>query len=118
MGNRALSKKKQNYFSYGCYRVIRWLVWLFYPKMKVTGTEHLPEEACIIVGNHGQMNGPICAELYIPKKRAIWCAYHLSPLDFLLTIKNSHKRILIVFKHTRVRILIIFKSTHKRTFAF
>lgn len=77
MGNRALSKKKQNNFSYGCYRVIRWLVWLFYPKMKVTGTEHLPEEACIIVGNHGQMNGPICAELYIPKKRAIWCAYQM-----------------------------------------
>ena len=51
------------------YRIIKWLIWLFYPKMKVMGQEHLPEEPCIIVGNHTQMNGPICAELYCPDKQ-------------------------------------------------
>ena len=56
------------------YRIIKWLIWLFYPKMKVMGQEHLPEEPCIIVGNHTQMNGPICAELYCPGKHYTWCA--------------------------------------------
>ena len=66
-------EKKRNWFSYGCYRVIRWLVWLFYPKMKVAGAENLPEDACIVVGNHTQMNGPICGELYFPGERTTWC---------------------------------------------
>ena len=56
-----------------CYRVLRWLVWLFYPKITVEGLEHLPEGPCLLVGNHAQMNGPIIGELYIPGKRAIWC---------------------------------------------
>jgi len=69
-----IKEKKKNGLSYGCYRVVRWLVWLFYPKIKVEGQENLPREACIAVGNHTQMNGPICAELYYPGKRRIWCA--------------------------------------------
>lgn len=56
------------------YRIIRWLVALFYPRTTVQGLENLPDEPCIIVGNHTQMNGPICAELYFPGKRTIWCA--------------------------------------------
>lgn len=68
---------KKNPISYACYRVIRGLVWLFYPKMTVEGTENLPEEACIVVGNHTQMNGPICGELYFPGKRKIWCAHQM-----------------------------------------
>ena len=56
------------------YRVIRWLVWLFSPKFRLEGEEKLSEEACVIVGNHSQMYGPIAAELYIPGKRRIWCA--------------------------------------------
>ena len=56
------------------YKVIKGLIWLFYPKMKVCGTENLPEEPCIIVGNHTQMNGPICAELYCPGRHYTWCA--------------------------------------------
>ena len=56
------------------YRVIKWLVWVFYPKMQVSGTEHLPEEPAVIVGNHTQMNGPIACELYFPGKRYTWCA--------------------------------------------
>ena len=55
------------------YRVIRALVWLFFPKLKVVGAEHLPEDPVILVGNHCQMNGPIAAELYMPRRRYTWC---------------------------------------------
>lgn len=56
------------------YKVLRFLVWLFSPKMKVVGAENLPEEPCVIVGNHSQMYGPISGEIYFPGKRYIWCA--------------------------------------------
>lgn len=56
------------------YRILKGLVWLFYPKLEVVGTENLPNEATIIVGNHTQMNGPIAAELYCPGKHYTWCA--------------------------------------------
>lgn len=56
------------------YKVIKWLVWLFYPKTKVVGEENLPEESVLVVGNHAQMNGPIVCELYFPGKRYTWCA--------------------------------------------
>ncbi len=56
------------------YRIIRWLVWLFYPKMEVVGRENLPDEPVVIVGNHSQMNGPIACELYPPRKSYTWCA--------------------------------------------
>ena len=69
--------KKSNWFSYVCYRIIRFFVWLFYKKMKVEGLENLPDDACIVVGNHTQMNGPICGELYFPGKRKIWCAHQM-----------------------------------------
>lgn len=69
--------KKRNGFSYICYRIIRYLVWVFYPKITVEGLENLPDESCIIVGNHTQMNGPICGELHFPGKRKIWCAHEM-----------------------------------------
>ena len=56
------------------YKVIKALVRLFYPKMEIVGTENLPDEPTIIVGNHTQMNGPIACELYFPGNRYIWCA--------------------------------------------
>ena len=56
------------------YRILKGLVWFFYPKLEVEGTENLPNEAAIIVGNHTQMNGPIAAELYCPGKHYTWCA--------------------------------------------
>lgn len=56
------------------YRVIRWLVWLFSPKYTVVGAENLPDEPCVIVGNHSQIYGPIAGELYTPGKHDIWCA--------------------------------------------
>lgn len=62
------------------YKAIKWLVWLFYPKMKVEGMENLPDEAVIIVGNHTQMNGPIACELYFPENRCTWCAGQMMEL--------------------------------------
>lgn len=56
------------------YQIIRWFVKLFYPKTEVVGLENLPEEPCLIVSNHAQMNGPIAGELYFPGRRYIWCA--------------------------------------------
>ena len=56
------------------YEGIKVLVRLFYPRIEVVGTENLPNEPAIIVGNHTQMNGPIACELYFPGKRYIWCA--------------------------------------------
>lgn len=56
------------------YKIIKWLVRLFYPKMEVVGAENLPKEAAVIVGNHCQMHGPIACELYFPVERYTWCA--------------------------------------------
>ena len=55
------------------YRLIVRLVRLFSPKYRLFGTENLPEEPCVIVGNHCQMYGPIAAELYLPRPHYIWC---------------------------------------------
>ena len=56
------------------YRFIRFGVWLFSPKWKLSGAEKLPEGPCVIVGNHSQMYGPIAAELYTPGRHWVWCA--------------------------------------------
>ena len=64
-------KKK---ITYAFYRFIKWLVWLFYPRMKVEGLENLPEEPCLVVANHSQLHGPIACELYFPGNRYTWCA--------------------------------------------
>ncbi len=56
------------------YKIIRFFTWLFYPHIKVVGRENLPDEPCIVVGNHAKMNGPIGCELYFPGKYYIWTA--------------------------------------------
>ncbi len=56
------------------YRVIKWLVQLFYPRIAIAGSQNLPDEPAVIVANHAQMNGPIACELYFPKQPYIWCA--------------------------------------------
>lgn len=70
-------EKKKKGFSYICFRIFRWFVWLFYPKTEIVGLENLPEEPCLIVGNHTKMNGPIIGEIYFPGKRKIWCAHQM-----------------------------------------
>ncbi len=59
---------------YAVFSVIKFFVKLFYPKIKAEGLENLPQEPCVIVGNHTQMNGPIISELYSPTKSYTWCA--------------------------------------------
>jgi len=56
------------------FRVIKWLVRLFYIKYKVEGMDNLPDEPCVVVGNHTQMHGPLACELYFPGNRFTWCA--------------------------------------------
>jgi hypothetical protein len=56
------------------YRIVLFLVKVFYPKTEVFGVDNLPDEECVIIANHTQMNGPICAEIYFPRKRYTWCA--------------------------------------------
>ena len=55
------------------FRLICRIVRLVSPKYTLYGTEHLPPEPCVIVGNHCQMYGPIAAELYMPRPRYTWC---------------------------------------------
>lgn len=68
------NQPKEFHKSRAIYRFIWGLAKLFYPRISWEGMENLPEEPCIIVGNHSQMNGPIAFELYYPRKRLIWCA--------------------------------------------
>lgn len=56
------------------FRLIKWLIRLFYPRTKAEGTENIPEEPVIYVANHCHMNGPIVGELYMPTEPYIWCA--------------------------------------------
>lgn len=67
-------QKEGTGFSRWVFRCIRWFVKLLYPKIKLVGTENLPDGPCVVAGNHAQMNGPIACELYLPGDRAIWCA--------------------------------------------
>ena len=72
--------KKRNGFSYGCFRILRFLLKMVYPKITVEGLENLPQEPCIVVGNHTHMHGPICGELYFPGKCVTWCAHQMMQL--------------------------------------
>lgn len=55
-------------------RLIRRAVDLVYPKMELVGLENLPQEPCVIVGNHAQANGPIITEERLPFDHYTWCA--------------------------------------------
>ncbi len=66
--------------SYPLYRLIKFCVRCFYPKLEVVGVENLPPEPAIIVGNHSQMHGPIGCELYFPGNRYTWCAGEMMEL--------------------------------------
>lgn len=64
-------KQRIKYF---VFRFIRFWVWVFYPKITAEGTENLPDEPYIAVGNHAKMNGPISCELYYPGPHYTWTA--------------------------------------------
>ena len=53
--------------------LVKGAVRLFYPRITTLGKENIPDEPCIIVANHAQMNGPIIFEVYPPVRRYTWC---------------------------------------------
>lgn len=71
---RKTEKRRKDYW---LFRILRGLVWLFSPKFQIYGLENLPEEPCIIAGNHSHMYGPIAGELYFPGKLKIWCNHEM-----------------------------------------
>lgn len=56
------------------FRIIKGMVRFCYPTLTLEGWENVPDGACIIVGNHTQMNGPISCELFLPEHFYTWCA--------------------------------------------
>lgn len=74
-------KKVKDALRVGVYKLIKGIIWLFYPRFQIVGAENLPEEAAIVVGNHSQMHGPIACQLYFPGKFAIWCAGQMMHLQ-------------------------------------
>lgn len=44
-----------------------------YGKHELIGLENLPDEACIIVGNHAQIHGPLFSAVQYPRKKFVWC---------------------------------------------
>ncbi len=62
------------------FRVLRSLIKLCYPKTHILGAENLPDEPCIIVGNHSQIHGPLVSEFYIPGKHYTWCNAQMTVL--------------------------------------
>lgn len=69
-GGRRVKEKKTTLM----YRILRFFIDLFFPKMKVEGLENLPPEPCILVGNHSQMHGPLASELRLRFPHETWCA--------------------------------------------
>ena len=70
-----MNKKKSWLF-----RFIKYLVRLVYQKTEIIGLENLPDEPCVIVGNHSQIHGPIACELYFPENYYTWCASQMMKL--------------------------------------
>lgn len=62
------------------FRMIKGLVRIFYYKIEIEGNENLPDEPVVIVGNHTQLHGPICCELYLSDKHYTWCASQMMHL--------------------------------------
>ena len=56
------------------YKVVYRLIKRFTPRYKLAGAENLPQEPCVIVGNHSQIYGPVAGEIYAPGDHYIWCA--------------------------------------------
>lgn len=70
-------KKQKRRKDYWLFCILRGAVRLFSPKFKIYGLENLPEEPCILAGNHSHMYGPIAGELYFPGPRRIWCNHEM-----------------------------------------
>lgn len=56
------------------FKFIIYLLRIFSPKMEIVGDENLPDDSCVIIGNHAQIYGPIACELYFSDDYHTWCA--------------------------------------------
>lgn len=63
------NKEKQGFL----FKIIKGTIRLFYKKRTLVGTENIPEEPCIIIGNHAKSHGPLVTELYLKPKSKVWC---------------------------------------------
>ena len=54
------------------FKVAKAITKIKYAKTKLIGIENIPEKNTIIVANHAKLNGPIIAELFMPKNCYIW----------------------------------------------
>ena len=63
------------------FKIMKTFVRIIYGNMEVVGLENLPDHHAILVGNHTQMNGPICGELFLPDSCYIWCAGQMMKWD-------------------------------------
>ena len=66
--------------SHVVYRVVVFIARCLFPNPTLEGLENLREGACVIVGNHAQIYGPIAAQLYVPGNPLIWCAAEMMHL--------------------------------------
>ena len=79
-----MNKNKKNKKKKGItYKICAFFLKMIDKKVKYVGLENLPNEPCIIAGNHAQMHGPIINEFYFPTDKKIWCdAPMLNKKDF------------------------------------
>lgn len=56
------------------FRAVKRIVKLVYRPFNYEGLENLPADSAVIVGNHSQLHGPLCMELYAPRPHYTWCA--------------------------------------------
>ncbi len=62
------------------FRILKKILYTFYPKTTVHGAENLPDESVIIVANHSQMHGPIICEKFLPFDSYTWCTGEMMKL--------------------------------------
>ena len=65
-------KKKRLFF-----RFLEKVVDIVYGKKQLIATEKIPNEPCVIVGNHAQIHGPLIAQLHYHRKKYIWLIGHM-----------------------------------------
>lgn len=70
MSKKEQKEKRKPSRAYACLKgIVKW----FYRKRTFVGTENIPTQASLIIGNHAQVHGPITCELYFPTPKKIWC---------------------------------------------
>ncbi len=65
-------QKKTSLLSKIIFKVLKFFAGIRYRKTKIIGIDNIPESHTIIVANHAQLNGPIIAELLMPRDTFIW----------------------------------------------